>query len=248
MSQPDWPEEGQRPDREHRPGQRPPDDWDQAPAPPSGMSGGMKACIIIVCVLGFCCVLCCGVFGYLGYTMMPKVSENPADVDATRAAICKIDLPAGFKPKSSIKVDNFFMSMPMVVYEDPGHATLMLMEMHVKIQGGDFNNQMMRQQFEQKRSIEVGRLENSKTETKTIKIKGQDCQFTITTGEQRSPAGGGGKGGDGKADPGKAGGKKNIRHAIEGSFEGNGGAAIIVINFDDTYKEADIIKMLENIQ
>jgi hypothetical protein len=238
MSQSDWPEEGRRSDHPDRPGQRPPEDWGgQAPPPPSGMSGGMKACLVVLCVVGFCCLLCCGVVGWFGYSMVPKVSEDAANIDATRDSIATIKLPPGFKPKASIKFDNFFMSMPMVVYENPGHATLMMMQMRVKMQaGGDFN-QVMRQQFDQRRTVEVGRMEKSKTETKTLKIKGRDCPFVFTTGEVREPAGGA-----------KPGAKPVVHHEIEGTFDGKDGQAVIVINFDDTYKEADIVKMLEGIQ
>ena len=35
---------------------------------------------------------------------------------------------------------------------------------------------------------------------------------------------------------------------IAGQFEGKNGFAVINIDFDDTYKEADFIKMLESIQ
>jgi hypothetical protein len=238
MSQSAWPEE-RRPD--DRSGQRPSDDWSGHAAPPSGMSGGMKACLIVACVVGVCCLLCCGGIAYFGYSFVPKVSENPAEIDATRNSIAKIDLPPTFKPKASLKFDNFFMSMPLVVYEDPGHAIMMLMQMRVKIKGADFNDQVMRQQFDQRRSVEVGRLENSKTETKNIKIKGQECPFVFVTGESRQPVGGG----KGKADDKN---KKVIRHTIEGSFEGNDGMAMIMVEFDDTYKEADIVKMLESIK
>jgi hypothetical protein len=231
MSQSDWPEEGRRPEQ---PGGRRGDDWDQPPAPPSGMSGGMKACIVIIIVVGLCCLLCCGIVGWFGYSMVPKMSENPADVDATRDSIAKIDLLPGLKPKMSMRFDNFFMSMPMVVYENPGHATLMLMQMRVKMKttGGDFNT-VMRQQFEQRRNVEVGHMEKSKTETRTIKIKGKECPFVFTTGEVQDM---------------KKGGKKVVHHEIEGTFEGKDGQAVIVINFDDTYKEADVVKMLEGIQ
>jgi len=238
MSQAEWPEEVRRPDDVNRPARRSEDWSDQAPPPPSGMSGGMKACLVVICVVGLCCLLCCGVVVYVFYNMVPKVSENPAEIDAVRDSICKIDIPPGLKPKTSIKFDNFFMSMPMVVYEDAGHATLMLMQMRIKVQGGDFN-QAMRQQFDQRRSVEVGRMENSKTETKNIKIKGKECSFVFTSGEERVPQGPG---------AGKKPGKKEFRHAIEGSFEGKDGQAMIFIDFDDTYKEADIVKMLENIQ
>jgi hypothetical protein len=239
MSQPNWPEEGRRP---NQPGQPPNQQWNEQPPPPSGMSGGMKACLIIISVLGVCCLVCCGIVGYGIYSFVPKVTENPADIDAARNEIATIDLPAGLKPKTLLKFDNFLMSMPMVVYEDAGHATLMLMQIKIKYAGAEQMQAGMRQQFEQRRTVEVGRMENSKTETKTIKIKGKDCPFVITTGETRDNRGGGGAGGDKKAA------KKTVRHQMEGSFEGKDGQAVIVIDFDDTYKEADMIKMLENIK
>jgi hypothetical protein len=166
MSQSDWPEEGRRPDQPDRSGQRPPDDWsDQPHGPPSGMSGGMKACLIIICVLGFCCLLCCGVFGYIGYTSIPKVSESPAEVDAARDEIAKIDLPPGFVPKNSAKMDNFAFSMIWVLYENPGHARLMMAQFGSKL--GPANNMQMgmRQQFEIRRGTEFGPMVNVNSET-----------------------------------------------------------------------------------
>jgi hypothetical protein len=240
MSQPNWPEEGRRPNNPDQFGQSPNQQWNEQPPPPSGMSGGMKACLIIICVLGVCCLVCCGIFGYGVYSFVPKMSENPADVDAARNEIATIDLPAGFKPKALFKFDNFLMSMPMVVYEDPAHATLMMMQIKIKYAGAEPMQAGMRQQFEQRRTVEVGRMENSKTETKTIKIKGKDCPFVITTGEVREA---GGAAAGGKKPP-----KKTVRHQMEGSFEGKDGQAVIVIDFDDTHKEADMIKMLENIK
>jgi hypothetical protein len=281
MSQSDWPQEGRRPENSDRYSQRPPDDWGGAPAPPSGMSGGMKACLIVICVVGFCCVVCCGVFGYVFYTIgksitEPIASKNPAEVKAGLDDICKITLPPGLEPKSVTKIDNFVFSTVAVEYENPGHASLMMLQMHTKMGSSD-SMAPVRQQFEQKRVTHIstgGPMTNTKIETRILKIKGQDCTFTFTKSE---PAGGkgasdgaagkaggdkaaGDKGGTDKVGAGKFGtGKGEVagikkpssrseRESIHGDFDGKDGLVLIAIDFDDTYKEADIVKMLESIQ
>jgi hypothetical protein len=281
MSQSAWPEE-RRPDNADRSGQRPPDDWGGQAPPPSGMSGGMKACLVVLCVVGFCCLLCCGGFAYFGYTMVPKVSNSPAEINAARDEIAQITLPAGFEPKTSAKIDNWFGRLTMVEYSNPGHADLMLMQIQAKIGGPDAMTPI-RQSMEKQRvtKVEVGPMQNAKVETKMIKIKGKDCLFTFTTGDEGVNLGGNPlpdnkpannkagdkapeKNADKKADDkmadgnkapdankglgNKPRGKRGIRHQINGDFEGKNGLAVIVIDFDDTYKEADIVKMLESIQ
>jgi hypothetical protein len=270
MSQSDWPEEGRHANRS---GQQPPDDWnDRSSGSSSGMSGGMKTCIIIVCILGFCCVLCCGIFGYVGYSMRPVISEAPADVDAAREEIATMKIPAGLVPKNSVKMDNMFISMIMVEYENPGHASLFIMQMRPKMGGNDATGPW-KQQFEQNRVTHsnIGDMKNAKMETKQIKIKGHEYSFTFTKGEQEGTGFGNrrfgrparGKGADGKAKQGKADkdqegaepqgaekkpAKLTQHEEIAGQFEGKNGFAVINIDFDDTYKEADFVKMLEGIQ
>jgi hypothetical protein len=108
-------------------------------------------------------------------------------------------------------------------------------------------------------------------ETKHIKIKGREYSFTFTKGEEEGPVFGNrrlgrpvrGRGANGKAKEGKAAkgekaaepegaekkpAKLTEHENIAGQFEGKNGFAVINIDFDDTYKEADIIKMLESIQ
>jgi hypothetical protein len=277
MSQSDWPQEGRRPENPDRFGQRPPEDWGGAPpAPPSGMSGGMKACLIVICVVGFCCVVCCGVFGYVFYTIgksitEPLTSKNPAEVKAGLDDICKITLPPGLEPKSVTKIDNFVFSTVAVEYENPGHASLMMLQMHTKMGSSD-SMAPVRQQFEQKRVTHVttgGPMTNTKIETRVLKIKGQDYTFTFTKSEpavvKGAGDGAGGKAGRDKAAADKAGagkagaGKGEVatpkkpssrseRESIHGDFDGKDGLVLIAIDFDDTYKEADIVKMLESIQ
>jgi hypothetical protein len=152
----------------------------------------------------------------------------------------------------------------------------MMLQMHTKMGSSD-SMAPVRQQFEQKRVTHIstgGPMTNTKIETRILKIKGQDCTFTFTKSE---PAGGkgasdgaagkaggdkaaGDKGGTDKAGAGKVGtGKGEVagikkpssrseRESIHGDFDGKDGLVLIAIDFDDTYKEADIVKMLESIQ
>jgi hypothetical protein len=252
MSQPAWPEEGGRPEHTDRSGQRPPDDWnEQPPRPPSGMSGGMKACLVVICVVGLCCLLCCGAFGYLGYSMVPKMSSAPGDVNAALNQIAQMTLPPGLEPKDTGKSDNFMFSMVFVFYQNPGHARLMMGQFATKLGGGANDMQKgMRQQFDMRRNVEFHPMVNEKSETKNIKIKGKDYPFVIASGEEETvkvvPAGGNNKAP--KKVENKAPEKVERHHRISGEFDGKGGMAVIVIDFDDTYKEADFIKMLETIQ
>jgi hypothetical protein len=287
MSQSEWPEEGRRSDSADRAGRRPPDDWgDSAPPPSGGMSGGMKACLIIGGVIGLCCLLCCGVFGYLGFQMVPKVTHDPATINSYRDQIAKIDLPAGLEPKGGGKSDSFMFSMIFVFYENPGHAQFMMGQFGSKLAGSDEMRASMRQRFEMQRNSEFHEMANEKTETRNLKIKGREYPFVFATGEEEFGAGPGRAGrrrDRGKGSPEKEGGKivgkkvpldkkeidkpdaadkkegdekkdgdkaekKSIHHRITGEFDGKDGLAVIVIDFDDTYKEADIVKMIENIQ
>jgi hypothetical protein len=228
MSQSDWPEEGRRPDNADQAGRQPPGAWDEPAAPPpSGMSGGMKACLILVGVGGVCALLCCGVGGYFFYTARPKISNDAADIDAARDEIAKLNLPAGFKPKQMMKTDNLIMPMIMVQYENPGHAELNMMQMRLKF-GGKDAQKGMRQSAQQPNMPNMQALNNAKSETKNIKIRGREYPFNFTQGEDRAT--------------------KKPRHRIQGQFDvENDGMATIAIDFDDTYKDADFVKMLESI-
>jgi hypothetical protein len=258
MSQSDWSEPG----RHSEPGGRRPDDWyDQGQPPPRGMSGGMKTCLIVVCVIGFLCLVCCGVFGYLIYLIVhsiatPVVSHDPAQINAARDASGKMTLPAGLKPKSLAKVDNMFFSADTIEYENEGHADLMMMRIRAKFGQSDQINGQLRQQFEQKRMtrINVGPEENAKVEIRNIKIKGEDFPFTFTKTEEVLGGGGKGKGPGAAKEKGPASAgkekaaKKTERETISGALTENNGLLLINIEFDDTYKEADFVKMLQSMQ
>ena len=73
------------------------DPWDDErdrPQAKQGMSTGLKVFLILVGIVGVCCVLCCGGILWFGYTMMPQELKDPAKVDAARDEIATIHLPA----------------------------------------------------------------------------------------------------------------------------------------------------------
>jgi hypothetical protein len=232
MAENEWNQEFKDP--EETPGRRGPsrDQWDDAPQPKPGMSGGMKAFLIVAAVLGACCLLCCGVGGYFIYSVAHgiKQSQDSAEVNAARNEIATINFPAGFEPMQMFKMDNFMMLMTAVEYENPAvHGHISLAEMKLKVGGSPQQTQtQMRQQLDQQGFGKRKVLRNSKAETKTIKIKGHECSFTFTQG----------------VDPVD----KKKMHEVSGVFDGKRGIAFITIEMDDSaYKEDAIVKMLENI-
>ena len=233
MAENQWNDEVREPNQPSRRPDPAPEQWGgEAPPPPkSGMSGGMKAFLIIVAILGTCCVLCCGVVGFFAYQMFPKVSQVPADVNAARDEIAKIDLPAGFEPEQLVKMDNFFMTMTLVVYRAPAiNGTLAMCEMQIKFGQAAQRDQLMRQQFDKQGVGAPKNIRNAKTETKKIKIKGQECTFAFKVGE----------------DPGA--GQKKMRQ-VAGVFEGKHGPVLLSIEMDaSALKDDAIVKMLEGIK
>ncbi len=231
MAENQWSDEFREPEQPSRRPEPAPEQWGgDVPPPKAGMSGGMKAFLILVAILGTCCVLCCGVVGFFAYQMFPKVSQVPADVNAARDEIAKIDLPAGFQPVHMVKMDNFFMTMTAVEYRDPaidGH--LSLAEMQLKVGEPAQRDQAMRQQLEQQGIGGPKNLRDVKSETKTIQIKGRDCTFTIKRGEEQ--------------------GSKKKMCQVQGVFEGKHGPVSISLEMDaKAFKEDAVVKMLEGIK
>jgi hypothetical protein len=207
------------------------DQWEGGGQPPkAGMSGGMKAFLIIAAILGTLCVLCCGIGGFFVYSFVPKVSTNPADINAARDEVAKIELPAGFEPAQMFKIDNFMMTMTAVGYKNPAiHGSINFAQMKLKVGDPAQRDQAMRQQLDKQGFGTPKFLTNAKSETKTIKIKGQDCNFVFKRGDDSAT--------------------KKKADQISGVFEGNHGPVSISIEMDDSaYKEDAIVKMLEAIQ
>jgi hypothetical protein len=230
MSGNQWSDEFREPEQHSRRPDPAPDQWAGEAPPKPGMSGGMKAFLILVAILGTCCVLCCGVVGFFAYQMFPKTSQSPAEINAARDDMAKIDLPAGFQPEQMIKMDNFFMNMTAVVYHDPAiDGRFSLAEMQLKVGDPAQREQAMRQQFDRQGVGAPRNLRNAKTETKSIEIRGQESTFTFRQGEDSAS-------------------KKKIGQ-VQGVFEGKRGPVLLFLEMDQkAFKQDAIIKMLEGIK
>jgi len=234
MSQNDWDDEFK--DREPQPNApRPsPDPWaddrEQQPKK-TGMSSGMKALLILGAIGGACFLLCCGGIALFVYSMVPKMSRDPAAINAARDNIAKIDLPKGFEPVQMFKTDNFFVTMQAVVYENRAvNGRIMLATANLKVGDPAQRNQVqITEQMEQQGFGRREVLQNAKMETKKLKIRGKEYPFEFAEGDDPTTH------------------KK--RWQISGLFEGARGPTLILIQIDESaYKEQEIVKMLEGIQ
>jgi hypothetical protein len=235
MADNQWDDEARNPNELHFEGRsRDPQEAAQGSAgpPKAGMSGGMKAFLIVVAILGTCLLLCCGGSALLSYFWLPKESTDPAQINVARDAIARINLPAEFKPARMFKINNFMTSITIVSYQNASvHGDITLLEMNVKLGGLKANEQIQSQmqQLERQGFAEHIRLINVNSTTKTIKINGRDCVFEFLEGED--PA------------------TKTKRHQIAGVFAGRHGPVLVSINMDDSaYHEDEIVKMLQTIQ
>ena len=149
MADNQWNDELRGPEGTPRQPNRSGDQWDDAPPPKAGMSSGMKVFLILVAILGCCCVVCCGVVGFLGYSFMPKVSQNAADVNAAKDEMAQITLLAGFEPNNMVKMDNMMMSMIAVSYHNPAvHGEITMAEFRLKVGNAKQQDEQMHQQLE----------------------------------------------------------------------------------------------------
>lgn len=230
MADNQWNDEFRGPEDSSRQPDRSRDQWDDAPPPKAGMSSGMKVFLILVAVLGCCCLVCCGVGAFFIYSVVPKVSQNPAEINAAREEMVQITLPAGFEPGNMFKMDNMMFSMTAVEYRNAAiQGEITLAQFRVKVGNAKQQDEQMHQQLERQGFGNPKHLTNTKSETKTVEVKGKDCNFTFRQG----------------TDPGT---HKKMRE-ISGAFQGKQAPVFIMIQMDESaYKEDAIVKMLEAIK
>ncbi|MGE3316759.1 MAG: hypothetical protein AB7O26_16700 [Planctomycetaceae bacterium] len=199
----------------------------QAPKP--GMSTGVKILIALVVLFGGGVLVCCGGFAYFTYMFMPQIETTPAAINAVRDEIVTITLPPELEPESAIKMDNFIMSFKTAHYESKDDkSSFSIDEINAKM--GDAppdQDVQLRDAMEkqgQRRPIKA-----DESSVKKLKVKGADVDFTFSKGVDSAT------------------GKK--KRQVTGSFPGKGGKASLTYQADEeSYKEDDVIKMIESIQ
>ena len=144
-----------------------------------------KVILILLGVGGISLALCCGV-GY--YFLSGAVTDDPVRIAAMQKEIVEIDVPPAMQPVGGVNMNLGFMKMRMVMYgPQKGSAEmLMLMQMQISGQTEGQMQQAFNQQAGQQQNAQF-KLESS--ETKTIKVDGQDRNFIFAKGTISPPGG-----------------------------------------------------------
>lgn len=205
------------------------------PAPPpaqkQGMSGFAKLLIGcgIVVALGF--LVCCGGAVFLMSRVKVQQSEDPATVLEHTKRIADIEIPASFKPASTLSVDIWIVQVTMVAFAPAeGEGSLLLLQSNVsgdKESIDDFVRQINRGENDsEERNLE---LDPTSIVDKEFTIRGSPATFQFA------------KGTDGEN-------MKTFRQ-VTGAFPGKEGTAILFLQIDEEhYNEEEIIKMIESIK
>ncbi len=205
---------------------------DEAPAksrkqrvqPATGTNWG-KIILILMGVGAVSLALCCGV----GYYFFPvSMTQDPVKITAIQKEIIEIDVPPNMQPAMGMNMNFGPVKMKMVMYNPNAGASLMLMEMQISGQTEEQMKQGFNQQAGQKQNNQF-RMESS--ETKVVKIDGQDREFLFAKGTMTSP-----------------GGQPAPVRMMTGMFPSKNGMGFIQYSVDEAnYDEAAVIKTLESI-
>src|SRR3990172_4341870 len=200
---------------------------EQYQAPKPGMSTGTKVLIVLLCIFGGGGLLCCGGAAYFFYQFFPTVSERSEDVIALQKEIADIDRPEGIKPRQSMRMDNFMMSMKIAEFEsDDSKTSLTLAQFSVQI-GGQANQEIQMRQMLREQGAEKAPIAGEKSTSRKLKFKGGEHEFNFAAGEDTRTG-------------------RKVRQ-VTGGFPGRKGQAFLMYQTEeDAYKEDEVVKMIES--
>lgn len=182
--------------------------------------------ILILCGVGAVSLaLCCGV----GYYFFPvSMTQDPVKIAAIQKEMIEIDVPPNMQPAMGMNMNFGPVKMKMVIYNPNAGASLMLMEMQIAGQTEEQMKQSFNQQAGQQQNNQF-RMDSS--ETKTVKVDGQDRDFLFAKGTVSPP-----------------GGQPAAVRMITGMFPSKNGMGFIQYSVNEEgYDEAAVIKTLESI-
>jgi hypothetical protein len=162
----------------------------QAPQPKQGMSTGTKILLIVVAVLGFGTISCCGGCLFLGYQMTPEIDRNPAAVRAETERVAEITILDGFEPTMVMRMNMLIANMRMVAYEwsaegEDVPATLVLAQMEMAFGGAQqkleqsIRKNLSGQEFNSKK------LSLKSAENRTFQIRGKEVTVRFAKAEAK---------------------------------------------------------------
>lgn len=193
----------------------------------SGSGTNWGKIILILLGVGVVSVaLCCG--GVI-YWFKGAMTKDPVQIAAIQKEIVEIDVPPHMQPGGGMNMNIFgFFRMKMAIYTVNPGSFLILMEMQISGQTDAQMQQSFNQQAGQQQNAQF-KIESS--ETKVIKIDGQDRNFLFAKGAL-TPSGG----------------QSIPVRMITGMFPSKNGMGFIQHSIEEAnYDEAEVVKMLESI-
>ena len=207
-----------------------PDDPNVQPATPprAKKSGGCGKVVLIGCGLGLgTMLLCCGGGGWMLWSFMPKVEDNPAAIQQMAGQILDVQIPEGFQGEVGFTSDNFLWNMRMVAFHrKDGKAKLILGTFEIK-----FGNAQQLQEFQDKSDMNQHSrdLRIDKTEVREFQVQGKKIPFRFS--EAVNP-------------------KTNQQfRVVEGEIPKPGGGSFLKLYMNaDEYDDELAVKLIESIQ
>ena len=151
----------------------------------SGMSGVLKAFIILGVIFGVCGLICVAGGVYFAMKLEFDVAEDPVRAAEISAEILEVEVPAGMEPVSGIHMDVVFVNMKMAFYEDPiTGADVAFAEIHSPMLSPDEMEQEIRQSMEEELALESDVMIRS-MERRDFEVRGETMPFQFVQGELR---------------------------------------------------------------
>lgn len=200
--------------------------------PKKGMSGCMKAFLILGIVGVVLGVGCCGGFYFFGGGNPIKVNTDPAQAAKVGDTIFDGGLGEDFPAKTSVVISIPFVGpfMSMVIYGDEAAGEMVMVgQLDPKFTQGA-NKAQMEQQMRDAMSQQAnkGNMTVLSTSTKPVTIRGKPTEAVISKV---------------KTNDGKEG------WMATASFEGKGGQAFLMVMVPaNEYEEADVVEVIELVK
>jgi hypothetical protein len=207
------------------------------PPPKTGMGCGAKLLIFFGGLFLLFVLLCCGGFFGFGYWIKSSVTTEPDAVRAVTQEITAIEVPAGMEPTSAMNLHVPFSGRMLAVfaaYADKDQKNFLMVGAM-----GDFLDVQMQAQFREgfeqslrQQGVKQGgheQLQDRQASQEKRTIRGQPAVFNIATG--KSPGSG------------------RPRIEVQGTFQGNTGAAMLLLEADsDQISKEQVLEMIDSIK
>jgi len=173
-------------------------------------------------------LLCCGVGGWMMWSLFPKMTSNPVEVAEIGKQVLDVEIPDDFQPETAMTIDNFAMTMRMANFrhkQDKG--TLLLGDFQMKL--GNHDQKLDIQQKLDQNSKDGPKLQMGDSKVREFQVRGKAVPFRFSDAVDQET-------------------KKKFR-VVEGDLEAPKGGAFIKLIIDaEAYDEDAVVKMIESIR